>query len=179
MRQIYCVNLCGEKAAEAAAFVLSDFKDAYAAYEQMSSVAGAEKSYSFVEKASKADTVVVAYEHVEDACEYVASLKPNTKVYGIAVADVLPSQAITGLDTACKRKSCTWQGSLVITKEPVVVVALQKKPRLGWWRRKLSEAIDRLIACARAGVSIQEAPDLFGATKKQRTQAGRNLILVS
>lgn len=198
MRRICCVNLCesgtgvaaggaataaaaggAATAADAAAFVLADFQDAYAAYERMSSSADDAAAFEFVTKAKKADTVVVAYKDADAACEYITGLSAQTKVYGISFGDVMPSQAIAGLDSACKRNDCLWQGTMIVTKEPVVVTALQKKPRMGWWRRKLSEATDRLIACVRAGISIQEAPDLFGASKKQRSQASRNLILVS
>lgn len=170
--------MCEEETAEAADFVLTDFKDAYAAYERMTSAADSESDFEFVEKLALADTVVVAYKNADGACEYVARLNAQTKVYGICFADVMPSQAIAGLDSACKRSDCVWQGTLLVTKEPVVLMALQKKPRLGWWRRKLSEATDRLIACVRAGVSVKEAADLFGATKKQHAQADRNLILI-
>lgn len=179
MRHIYCENLCADEAAEAAAFVLDDFKDAYGAYEHMSSSVDEDPSFEFLEDTAKADVTVLVFTNPDKACEGIAHLSAGTKVYGICLGDLMPSQALAGLETACKQKSCTWQGLLLITKEPRVVSALQKKPRLGWWRRKLSEGIDRLIACVRAGVSVQEAPDLFGATKKQRVQAARNFMLVS
>lgn len=178
MRQIACINICSEKASDAATFVLADFKDAYAAYEHMTSSANEEQNFEFIDKATQADSVVIAYESAQEVCEYVATLHTGTKVYGICLGDIMPSQAIASIETACKRNECGWQGVLLISKEPVVVAALQKKPRLGWWRRKLSEATDRLIACVRAGVSVQEAADLFGASKKQRVQANRNLILL-
>lgn len=178
MRHIYCANLCGDKASQAASFVLDDFKDAYIAYDGMSASVQDEPSFDFVENAESANVAVIAYELAEDACEYIAKLPAKTKVYGICFGDVMPSQATAGLGTACKRSECIWQGMLLCTKKPVVLLALQGKPRLGWWRRKLSEATDRLIACIRAGVSIKEAADLFGATKKQRAQANLDLILV-
>lgn len=178
MRQIYCVNVSETSAAPAAAFVLDDFKDAYAAYERMTASAGEDPLFSFVSTALDADTVLVAFDEPQQACELMAKLPHGAKVYGVCLANLMPSQATAGIETACKHFGCIWQGVFLITKKPAKVIALSGKPRMGWRRRKLSEATDRLIACVRAGVSIEEAVELFGASKKQRTQARRNLILV-
>lgn len=180
MRRICCVNLCRTEAEafEAAALLLADFEDAYAAYEKMSSAADSEPDFEFIKKSKLADAVAVAFDNADALCAQVAKLSAGTQVYGVYLGDALPSQAVMGVDTACKRNDCAWQGSLLIAKDPAKVAVLMTKPRLGWRRRKLSEGIDRLIACARAGISIQAAPELFGATKKQALQAKRNLIIV-
>lgn len=190
MKQIALINTCAggakatsskasarELAAEAAAFVLADFKDAYAAYEGMSSPVTDEPSYEFVEAAEQANVVVLAYSEVDVAAQRLGKLAPATKVYGIQLdEDVLPSNAARGLAVFCKQHELSWMGELLITEEIAKIAALQHKPRLGWRRRRLSEATDRLIACVRAGISAANAADVFGATKKQRAFAARNLI---
>lgn len=179
MRYIYFSNLCSGQTFEAASFVLADFKDAYVAYERMSSGTVEEPGFVFVDEATvkPADTALFAFDNADTLCESVSYLAPNTNVYGIHLGDALPSQAFAGVETACKRADCTWCGVLLITKEPDKIMGLKNKPRLGLRRRKLSEATDRLIACVRAHVSVLKAAELFGATKKQRVSAKRNFIL--
>lgn len=186
----------------AANFVLADFKDAHAAYERMSSGghahgageatgSGAElttnsgagpatnASFAFVDDAAQATVAVIAFEEADAACAQAAALSEGTKVYGIRFdQDVFPTQAGQELELTCKQHDLVYEGLLLIGLEPAKVANYQGKPRLGWRRRKLSEATDRLIACVRAGISAKEAADVFGATKKQRVQAARNVIIV-
>lgn len=184
MRSIVLITACEHEAAkQAASFVTADFKDAYVAYEQMSSVANVvanrEQTFEFVTKLVDANVAVVAFDSVNCAAKTIKKLTPNTKVYGIQFdLDVLPSNAAHGLETLCKQRGLDWMGELLVSKETTSVCALQGKPRLGWRRRKLSEATDRLIACVRAGISVQDAVSLFGASKKQAAFAKRNLIVL-
>lgn len=215
MKQIALINACYEAqaaAAQAAAnFVFADFKDAYAAYERMSSCghahgvgeatgeaagevpgggndepatnSGAElttnASFAFVDDAAQATVAVIAFEEADAACAQADALSEGTKVYGIRFGqDVFPTQAGQELELTCKQHDLVYEGLLLVGLEPAKVANYQGKPRLGWRRRKLSEATDRLIACVRAGISAKEAADVFGATKKQRVQAARNVIIV-
>lgn len=188
MRKIATINVC-EVAKVAADFVLDDFKDAYAAYERMSSghthvgentaEGDAESVFEFVDKLIDANVAVVAFDNADAACKRAKKLKAGTAVYGIRFdQDVFPTQAGQELDLTCKQRDLNYKGLLLVGLEPTKVERYQGKPRLGLRRRKLSEATDRLIACVRAGISVQEAADVFGATKKQRAQAARNVIIV-
>lgn len=184
MKNIVLVNTCKGEAAAAAEFVLADFKDAYAAYEHMSVSAnsgedGAESTFAFVDSPAEASVAVIAFENADTACEQAADLEPSTSVYGIRFdQDVFPTQAGQELELACKQHDLAYQGLLLVGLESIKIERYRGKPRLGWRRRKLSEATDRLIACVRAGISVKEAPDVFGASKKQRVQAARNVIIV-
>lgn len=188
MRKITVINVCGDAKA-AADFVLADFRDAYAVYERMSSghshdcekIAGGdnEPAFEFVEKLTEANAAIIAFEDADAACKRAKKLKAGAAVYGIRFdQDVFPTQAGQELDLTCKQRNLAYKGLLLIGLEPAKVTNYQGKPRLGLRRRKLSEATDRLIACVRAGISVQEAADVFGATKKQRAQAARNTIIV-
>lgn len=180
MRNIATCNECGAETAAAAQFVLADFKDAYAAYESMGQPSDEDgPAFEFVTDAAAANVAVIAFDAPDAACARVAHLAAGTQIYGIRIdADMFPSQAGSELELACKQHELAYMGALLVSKEPQGVAKLAGKPRMGWRRRKLSEATDRLIACVRAGISVQEAAEAFGASKKQRLHAKRNLIIV-
>lgn len=213
MRRIALINICGEKAgasalgaaeagapanatvAEAARFVLDDFKDAYAAYERMSSGADSAPSFEFVDsilcfeeqlvetQAQPSEpchnVLLLVFDSADKAAEYLTKVPANIEIYGIQFdQDVLPSNAARGLETLCKQRNLKWMGELLVGRELQRVVALKSKPRLGWRRRKVAEATDRLIACVRAGITVEQGAEMFGATKKQTAFAKRNLIVI-
>lgn len=182
MHRIFEINACGESKAEAAWFVLDDLKDAYAAYEHMSGGAIApseDAAYEFVAEVADANVAIIAFDNDDAALSELAKLKSDMAIYAIRFdSDVFPSQAGAALERACKQQDKKWLGELLISIDVEKLLRFEGKPRMGWRRRKLSEATDRFIACIRAGISVGEAPALFGATKKQAAHAERNLIIV-
>lgn len=204
MRRIAICNECSEGAAAAASFVLDDFQDAYAAYERHSlntlgpleadespgasfefctpfegaGDVGNATAYDSADNAAPIDVALIAFDDISSACSRALSFEEGICIYGIRFNEsVFPSQATRELEMTCRQHNLKWMGALLVSRDAQSVARLKDKTRMGWRRRKLSEATDRLIACVRSGISVHEAAEVFGATKKQRVQAQRNLII--
>ena len=62
----------------------------------------------------------------------------------------------------CAARGCTWGGMLFIG-EAADLARRFDAARMGLWRRRTSEATDRLIAAIRSGVSVEECQLRAGA----------------
>lgn len=80
-------------------------------------------------------------------------LDPATYVYVIAVAAAseapLGSAFSTYMERRCAALGLFWMGGLFLERADLVT-AVRFKPRLGAWRRRVSESVDELIGCVRA-----------------------------
>ncbi len=92
-----------------------------------------------------------------------ANLVPGGHVYAIAAdADWEPVAALTCLDHlehACRTPGASWHGGIA-TGALGLLPRLMHSPRLGAWRRPLSEHIDRLVAAVRMGCTLGELDHL-------------------
>ena len=112
---------------------------------------------------SDCDTVLLGYPLYVDAppaglvdlLERAAGLlAPGTRVYALAnmgfyePEQIEPSFALLG--QFCRMAGARWMGGVAVGAGPMVAAAAHG-PRMGWARRAVSEAVDRLIAAMRSG----------------------------
>ena len=120
------------------------------------------------------DTVVLAFEVASPSdCEPLGcalraltnscALKPATSFYAI-ICDSCSSMGDTAAREAvciCRQVDARWSGAVVVT-DARLVPHLIRAPRLGMWRRPVSQAIDRLVAAVRMGCALGELDGLLG-----------------
>lgn len=106
-------------------------------------------------------------------------LTPGVLVYAVCTAEAGQagevSQRLLPLAQWCESRAARWCGALVVERgsETAGMVGL---PRMGLVRRNVSEATDRLVAAARAGLTVRQAARIFGATRRQAELAERGVI---
>lgn len=64
--------------------------------------------------------------------------------------------------SACQSAGHPWIGGVIVT-DGALLPRLMRTPRLGAWRRGVSEAVDCLVAAVRLGRSLDELEDIMGA----------------
>lgn len=64
--------------------------------------------------------------------------------------------------SACQSAGHPWIGGVIVT-DGALLPRLMRTPRLGAWRRDVSEAVDCLVAAVRLGRSLDEVEDIMGA----------------
>lgn len=64
--------------------------------------------------------------------------------------------------SACQSAGHPWIGGVIVTDE-ALLPRLMRAPRLGAWRRDVSEAVDCLVAAVRLGRSLDEVEGILGA----------------
>lgn len=64
--------------------------------------------------------------------------------------------------SACQSAGHPWIGGVIVT-DGALLPRLMRAPRLGAWRRDVSEAVDCLVAAVRLGRSLDELEDIMGA----------------
>ncbi len=86
-------------------------------------------------------------------------------VYVIAYADSRATteapQKLNALEAICHKQGCSWCGGILLG-EASLYPKLFCSPRLGAYRRPLSQAIDRLVAAVRMGASMEETARVTG-----------------
>ena len=89
-----------------------------------------------------------------DAVPAPPALPPGARVYAVCVTGAPdPATAAVALDDLarrCEAAGLRWMGGLAVADGPVVTHAA-RSPRMGWRRRRVSEAVDRLVAAIRSG----------------------------
>ena len=95
-----------------------------------------------------------------DACaSAIGSLAAGTRMYAlIALTSAREDEAIAAgaaCRCACEHGGVFWGGAVAVT-EGSLVPRLVRAPRLGMWRRPVSQAIDRLVAAVRMGCALDE-----------------------
>lgn len=91
-------------------------------------------------------------------------LAPGAPVLVIAASDdVDGSYGRKLLDTVqahCAARGLVWGGGVIITHARLLP-RLARAPRLGAWRRPVSEAIDAVVAAARIGCTLERVDELL------------------
>lgn len=64
--------------------------------------------------------------------------------------------------SACQSAGHPWIGGVIVT-DGALLPRLMRAPRLGAWRRDVSEAVDCLVAAVRLGRSLDEVEGILGA----------------
>lgn len=161
-------------------FVLSDFQDALAAYARMSDTAVPEMTMlgnGHGAQSSPIDTAILSV-YARTTAEALDSLRSlysslhiadalieERRVYGI-VCVASPSDALgplsCELESLTRQMDLTWCGMLGIGNADALA-GYDGYPRLGFWRRPVSEALDRFIGAVRSGLPISESQRLAGA----------------
>ena len=161
-------------------FVLSDFRDALAAYARISGTAVPRMQIFAGDDPGDtlpADTVILSShvdtaEHALDAfsslctsIDTAETLIEEQRVYALfclAGSRTAPDVLSHHCRALCDQHGFTWCGMLVIDNANALA-RHSGQPRLGFWRRPASEATDRLIGAVRAGLPISKAQQLAGA----------------
>lgn len=147
---------CGRDTEHVIDLVLDDTAEAGAVYERR---AGAQSPIEFVRgSAARCDAVVLGLDlgasgaSIEEALDGLAG---GCAVYavcacpGCAADEALPRFA--ALERACGKRGLDWRGGLAIGAAQAVT-AFEHLPRLGFWRRPVSEGTDRLLLALRCGM---------------------------
>ena len=103
------------------------------------------------------DTVLLALE-LGAACPRVEELPvgytlTGTSVYALLCTDGDPEVAaylIAELEERCDQRGLRWQGALAVGNARLLP-HLSGRPRMGWARRRVSEAVDQLLIALLAG----------------------------
>ena len=161
-------------------FVLSDLQDALAAYARMSDTAVPDMTVLGTGGGAQlppVDTVILSV-YARTAAEAGDSLRSlyssphvvdalieERRIYGLACI-ASPEDALGPLsrefESLTRQTGLTWCGMLGIGNADVLA-GYDGYPRLGFWRRPVSEALDRLIGAVRSGLPISESQRLAGA----------------
>lgn len=137
--------------------LLDDMAEAGDVYEKRSGVEdriGFERVDDAVGLAG-ADAAVLGLD-VGDACfeEVLAALEPGSIVYAVlACGDRVAEDALgilSVLGECCDEHGDVWGGGVAVAHSRTVEV-FARSPRLGFWRRPTSEAVDGLLVAIRCG----------------------------
>ena len=159
--------------------LLDDFDEAFAVYARLSAATHGDAAATVpvlkrislpdmstsaqgaLDETDRFDAVVIGfaaeYPHVPDISHMVV---PGARVYAMCVladaaaGDGAGRRSIDGalgtLAQACRRNDLAWSGCLAVTCAEVLP-RLTRSPRMGMFRRPVSEATDRLILSVRTG----------------------------
>lgn len=162
---------------QAAGLLLDDFAEAFAVYARLSAAGHGNAAATVpvlqrislsemstcargaLDETDRFDAVVIGfaaeYPHAPNISHMVV---PGARVYAVgALADVAASdgadqrnivEAFGALAQACRRDGLAWSGHLAVASAEVLP-RLTRSPRMGMYRRPVSEAIDRLILSVR------------------------------
>lgn len=149
------------------------------------------------EALSSRDTIIVGYELPEGASDAWlpaaidelagsktdekggGSISPGTRVFAVCALDAPDAReaepSFRTLREWCAERGARWCGGLAVCGGGLVPL-VRNEPRMGMLRRPVSERMDQLIGAIRAGISVAEAAERFGAPKALLTQASRGMI---
>ncbi len=92
------------------------------------------------------DALILLWDGSGDVDELLAACQAGCRVYGICPG----GEAADRLEQACAEKNLTFSGALLVCNLEKAA-ALTHAPRMGFARRQVSEACDRLLYAARTG----------------------------
>lgn len=102
-------------------------------------------------------------------------LPENACVWGIALGDgddvSTCREALRACQAACSALGARWCGGIMVPNA-AMLPALMRSPRLGAFRRPLSESIDRLIAALRLGRPIDELDRMLDGAETSQHDDG-------
>ena len=163
---------------QAAGLMLDDFAEAFAVYARLSAAGHGDATampslqrislpamptgvQGTLDETGRFDAVVIGF---AAECPHVPELShmvvPGARVYAVgALTDAAAGdtaeqrnidEAFGALAQVCRRDNLTWSGYLAVASAEVLP-RLTRSPRMGMFRRPVSEAIDRLILSVRTG----------------------------
>ena len=164
---------------QAAGLLLDDFAEAFAVYARLSAAGHGNAAATVpvlqrislsemstcargaLDETDRFDAVVIGfaaeYPHAPNISHMVV---PGTRVYAMCVlakataGDDMERRGIDGaigtLAHACRQDDLAWSGCLAVTGADLLP-RLTRSPRMGMFRRPVSEAVDRLILSVRTG----------------------------
>ncbi len=147
----------GDEATRAIELLLGDAAEAGAAYERR---AGAERPVEFARGTAgvggtSVDAVILGLDGTGARFgDVLDSLSAGTSVYAVCACVGCPAEeALTclhALEEACDQRGLVWSGGIAIGHAQVVG-AFERSPRMGFWRRPVSEALDLMLLAVRCG----------------------------
>lgn len=150
------------EAARAIELLLDDAAEAGAVYERR---ADAERPVEFARGAAGGgetgfdgtgfDAVILGLDGTDARFgDVLDSLSAGTSVYAVCVCVGCPAEEALGclhaLEEACDQRGLAWAGGVAVGHAQVVS-AFERSPRLGFWRRPVSEALDLMLLAVRCG----------------------------
>lgn len=94
------------------------------------------------------------------------TIRPGTPIGMLAAGNAHDGsdarEVVARAASACQSAGHPWIGGVIVT-DGALLPRLMRAPRLGAWRRDVSEAVDCLVAGVRLGRSLDELEDIMGA----------------
>lgn len=94
------------------------------------------------------------------------AIRPGTPIGMLAAGNAHDGsdarEVVARAASACQGAGHPWIGGVIVT-DGALLPRLMRAPRLGAWRRDVSEAVDCLVAAVRLGRSLDELEDIMGA----------------
>lgn len=94
------------------------------------------------------------------------AIRPGTPIGMLAAGNAHDGsdarEVVARAASACQSAGHPWIGGVIVT-DGALLPRLMRTPRLGAWRRGVSEAVDCLVAAVRLGRSLDELEDIMGA----------------
>lgn len=94
------------------------------------------------------------------------TIRPGTPIGMLAAGNAHDGsdarEVVARAASACQSAGHPWIGGVIVT-DGALLPRLMRTPRLGAWRRGVSEAVDCLVAAVRLGRSLDELEDIVGA----------------
>ena len=94
------------------------------------------------------------------------AIRPGTPIGMLAAGNAHDGsdarEVVARAASACQSAGHPWIGGVIVT-DGALLPRLMRTPRLGAWRRDVSEAVDCLVAAVRLGRSLDEGEDIMGA----------------
>ena len=177
--QVGLVNAAGRRCAGVGEVLLADMAEAGAVYERRG---GMEKVISFgcvglEGDVSACDAVVVALD-VADAQfgELLGRLRAGCAVYVVCLCVECQAEealaTIYALEEACDQRGLAWRGAFAI-EDAQVIEPFAGMPRMGFWRRPVSEAVDCMLLAVRCGAEAGCVPVRQGWLRRLRARLVR------
>lgn len=161
---VACENAAASAQRAALVHLTGDFAEALPVYARL---AGTEAPQLVRARAGRdvalGETVLLAWSLEEGAPPtppLAAYARPGARVYALVVTaspddPSLAAHALAELEELCELHGQSWMGALVV-EDAEVVARFSHSPRMGWARRRISEALDQLICALLAGAPTGE-----------------------
>lgn len=144
---------CGRNAAQVIDLVLDDMAEAGAVYERQGAT---ENPVEFVRGTTAGcDAVALGMDGTDARFgDRLGELEAGCAVYAVCACAGCAAEEALGclgaLEEACEQHGLLWRGGLAI-EDAQAVAPFEHSPRLGFWRRPVSGAVDRLLLAVRCG----------------------------
>ncbi|MBE6469296.1 MAG: hypothetical protein E7001_04900 [Coriobacteriaceae bacterium] len=187
-RRIGLVDLDASSQPSTAGLLLEDLTEALLAYDRVSNLPGAETDPPQITRIGAGassiagvDAFIIGGRLDGDHARRLERLLPHggeslagTRVYAVAVTEAASAAplepSLDDLAAWCQEHGLIWSGGVIVQGE-AFTRAVQGTARMGWLRRRCSEAIDRLIGAIRGGMSVPEAAVAYGGPRRKGRRA--------